>query len=136
MVETIRHQGRVESVADGIVKVKILQSSACSGCSAAKLCQSSETKEKFVDVRVSNASTYAVGDEVVLRGSLKQGLKATWWAYVLPLLLVIVAVALTYILTKNDGLSAGAALLMLVVYYGAMYALRSRFESKFAFSIE
>ncbi|MCQ2195995.1 MAG: SoxR reducing system RseC family protein [Bacteroidaceae bacterium] len=136
MVETIRHQGKIEGIADGIVKVRILQSSACSGCSAAKLCQSSETKEKFVDVRVADVSSYQVGDNVVLCGSLTQGLKATWWAYALPLLLVISSVVVAFNLTQSDGIAAAVALLVLVAYYGGMYAMRSKFEKRFSFTIE
>ena len=89
-----------------------------------------------MDVRTTDATSYAVGDGVVLVGSLTQGLKATWWAYVLPLLLVIAAVAGGYVWTGSDGIAAGLALLVLLLYYGVMYVMRSRFERRFAFSIE
>lgn len=136
MAETIRHRGRVENVGTECVTVRILQSSACSGCSAAKLCQSSETKEKLVEVRNAKPAAYKVGEEVVLIGSLSQGLKATLWAYVLPLVLVVAVVGIVYPLTGSDALSAGASLLVLVVYYFIMYAMRAKFEKHFRFEID
>ncbi|MBQ0020315.1 MAG: SoxR reducing system RseC family protein [Bacteroidales bacterium] len=136
MAETIRHQGTVENITGEIVKVRILQSSACSGCSAAKLCQSSESKEKIVDIRTSHSANYQIGDSVVVVGSLTQGLKATWWAYVLPLLMVIATVAGVYFAAGSDALAALAALTVLVVYYIIMYCMRSKFEARFQMQIE
>ena len=134
-MEIIRHSGKVERVAKDTVTVRIVQSSACSGCSAAKLCQSSETKEKFVDVRMCNASDFHVGQEVLVEGTMKQGLKATWWAYVVPLILVVCAILVVVLTGGNDALAALAALGVLVVYYVIMYKFRSRFEDKFGFTI-
>lgn len=89
-----------------------------------------------MEIRDVDASLYAVGDDVVLVGSLTQGLKATWWAYVLPLLLIFVSVVMANVCAWNDAASAGLALAVLVVYYSIMYTQRSRFESRFAFTIE
>ena len=135
MTETIKHVGRVEKVTSGFVTVRILQSSACSGCSAAKLCQSSETKEKFVDVRMDDTSCYHTGQEVVLQGSVQQGLKATWWAYVVPLGIVVLTILVAVLVGLNDALAALVALGVLVLYYFIMYTQRTLFESKFGFTI-
>ena len=135
MVETIKHNGRVERIADGLVTVRIMQSSACSGCSAAKLCQSSETKEKFVDVRTNKSDNYQIGQDVLIEGTIKQGLKATLWAYVVPLALVVAAVLVVVLIGGNDALAALAALGVLIIYYIIMYSMRTRFESKFGFTI-
>ena len=135
MVDTIKHLGKVERVTTGIVTVRILQASACSGCSAAKLCQSSETKEKFVDVRTDNFQQYEVGQNVMIEGSVKQGLHATLWAYVVPLMLVVLVVLIAVCAGVNDALAALCSLGVLVIYYIIMYTMRSRFERKFAFQL-
>ena len=82
-----------------------------------------------------NASDFHVGQEVLVEGTMKQGLKATWWAYVVPLILVVCAILVVVLTGGNDALAALAALGVLVVYYVIMYQFRSRFEDKFGFTI-
>ncbi len=135
MVDTIKHLGRVERVTNHVVTVRILQASACSGCSAAKLCQSSETKEKYVDIRTPKFQQYEVGQEVMIEGSVKQGLRATLWAYVVPLALVVLVLVIAVCTGVNDAFAAFCSLGVLVVYYIIMYIMRKSFEKKFAFQI-
>ena len=135
MADTIKHLGRVEHVTKDVVTVRILQASACSGCSAAKLCQSSETKEKLVNIRTRNFQQYEVGQDVMIEGSVKQGLRATLWAYVLPLALVVLVLVVAACTGMNDALAALCSLGVLVVYYIIMYSMRNTFEKKFTFNI-
>ena len=136
MAETIRHIGTVENISGNMVKVRILQSAACTGCHAAKLCKSSESKEKIIEVHHVKADSLKPGDVVTIVGTLTQGLKATWWAYILPLILVVAVLAASFILSHNDGLSALVALGMLCLYYIIMYSQRKRFERSFQMKIE
>ena len=55
MENKIKHSGVVESVNDGCVSVKIIQSSACAICKAAKQCHASESKEKIIEVFTKNS---------------------------------------------------------------------------------
>ena len=136
MAETIRHIGTVENISGNMVKVRILQSAACTGCHAAKLCKSSESKEKIIEVHHDKAGSLQPGDVVTIVGTLTQGLKATWWAYILPLILVVAVLAASFILSHNDALSALVALGVLCLYYIIMYSQRKRFERSFQMKIE
>ena len=49
MTNIIKHQGTVEHIEGTHVQVRIIQTSACSSCSAKSLCHSSESKEKLID---------------------------------------------------------------------------------------
>ena len=89
MVETISHEAVVKSIDSERVCVTILQSSACSGCAAKKMCNSAEAKEKDVEVFTSDAALYRVGEKVILEGRLADGRKAAIIAYGLPLLLLL-----------------------------------------------
>ena len=60
MADIIKHRGIVEKVTDSHVIVRIVQTSACSACSAKGLCNASESKEKLIDVYEMNAS-YQIG---------------------------------------------------------------------------
>jgi hypothetical protein len=62
----ISHIGVVDSIAEGMVCVRIVQSSACSACKVASYCNSAESKEKIIEVRCSDADSYAVGQKVTV----------------------------------------------------------------------
>lgn len=132
--ETIRHEGIVESIGADNVSVRILQASACSSCSARGLCRSSESKEKLIDVR-GHYPTLEVGDSVTLQGSVRQGLRASVLAYVIPLILMTIALFIG-VRQGGEGIGALAALLVLVLYYGVLFLLRDRIEKKFEFKLE
>jgi len=131
--EAIRHEGIVESVGTESCSVRILQATACSSCSARQLCRSSESKEKLIEVR-GHYPTLHVGDSVTLTGSVRQGLRASLLAYIVPLILMLVAL---FIVTRLYGEAAGAlaALLVLMLYYGVLYMMKDKLGKEFEFSL-
>lgn len=131
---TIKHEGIVENIGTDRCSVRILQASACSSCSARSLCHSSESKEKVVEVS-GHYPTLQVGDKVTLVGSVRQSLKATVLAYVVPLVLMLIAL---YVGTRmgGDDIGATTALLVLALYYGVLYLFRDRLGKNFTFKIE
>lgn len=133
-VETIRHEGIVESIGAKSCSVRILQASACSSCSARQLCRSSESKEKVIEVK-GHYPTLQVGDNVTLIGSVRQGLRASVLAYVFPLIIMLVAL---FVGTRlgGDGIGALAALLFLAIYYGILFLFRDKLDKQFSFKIE
>ena len=64
MSDIIQHQGTVESIDGSHIRVRIVQTSACATCVAHKYCNSSESKEKMIDVYTRDAATYQVGQSV------------------------------------------------------------------------
>lgn len=132
--ETIRHEGIVEQIGAESCQVRILQASACSSCSARQLCRSSESKEKLVEVK-GHYPTLHVGDRVMLVGSVRQGLRASVLAYVVPLIIMLVVL---FLVTHHYGekLGALAALLALALYYGVLFLLKDKLAGQFSFRIE
>ena len=132
--ETIRHKGIIESLGAEGCTVRILQASACSSCSARQLCRSSESKEKLVEVK-GHYPTLHVGDSVTLVGSVRQGLRASVLAYVVPLVIMLVVL---FLVTHHYGekLGALAALLALALYYGVLFLLKDKLAGQFSFRIE
>ena len=131
--ETIRHEGIVEQIGADNCRVRILQASACSSCSARQLCRSSESKEKVIEVR-GHYPTLQVGDTVILSGSVRQGLRASILAYVVPLIFMLVAL-FSGSKIGGEGVGALAALLVLALYYGILYLFRDRLGKQFTFSL-
>lgn len=136
MADEFRHEGFVESVDGNMVRVRILQSSACSGCQAKSLCKVSESKEKLIDVECSDASRFAVAQKVDVVGTAGQGMRAVMLAFTVPLLLLLAVVIGCSALGLSDGVAAVCALAVLVPYYIVLFLMRGRLDRCFRFRIE
>lgn len=135
MKGTIQHYGTIRGIEGKHVIVRILQASACSSCSAASLCRSSETKEKDLDIWDEAAANRSVGDSVKIEGSVGQGLWATWWGYGAPLVLLVGVLMIGVECTGSEGWSALLALGTLVPYYIVLYLMRGKLQRQLTFRI-
>ena len=136
MEDIIKHRGIVEKVDGSHIVVRIVQTSACSACSAKGLCNSSESKEKQIDVYEVNPS-YQIGEEVMVCGTTSMGMRAVLLAFGVPLLILVLALGVSMKLTGEDALlSSGIALLSVVPYYIAIYFCKDKLNRTFSFTIE
>lgn len=136
MSSIVRHAGIIESVTDGKVRVRIVQTSACAACKVAKYCNASESKEKLVDVFTADATRWSAGREVVVAASQQMANQALFYAFGLPLVLLLTVLIVTLYLTGEEGTAALCGILALVPYYGILYLRRSSFQKRMAFWIE
>lgn len=135
MSNKIRHAGIIDSIGEKSVQVRILQSSACSGCKVASHCNAAETKEKLIDVAVDEPSCYQVGEKVVIVADASVGFVASLYGYLLPLLLMVLTLVIVLGATHSEGVAALSALGMLVPYYTILYLTRNRLRNQLTFEI-
>ena len=136
MNQRITHSGVVDSVEDGCVHVRIVQTSACAACKVASYCNASESKEKMIDVYCDNVAAYKVGQQVTVSTSGQVAAKALLWAFGVPFVLLMVVLVLVLLLTGNEGWAALGALAALVPYYIILWLLRDKMREQLAFRIE
>ena len=137
MVNSIKHLGIVENINGSRLKVKIVQSSACSACSVKGHCSASETKEKIIDVYNKNNVPCQVGERVMIVGTTSMGMKAVLLAFVLPFIVLLLALIISLKLTGGDeAVSALVSLGTLVPYYLIIYICRNRLSRSFMFILE
>lgn len=137
MVTNIKHLGIVENINGSCLKVKIVQSSACSACSVKGHCSASETKEKIIDVYNKNNVPCQVGERVMIVGTTSMGMKAVLLAFVLPFIVLLLALIISLKLTGGDeAVSALVSLGTLVPYYLIIYICRNRLSRSFMFILE
>lgn len=137
MVTNIKHLGIVENINGSRLKVKIVQSSACSACSVKGHCSASETKEKIIDVYNKNNVPCQVGERVMIVGTTSMGMKAILLAFVLPFIVLLLALIISLKLTGGDeAVSALVSLGTLVPYYLIIYICRNRLSRSFMFILE
>ncbi len=133
-MKKIEHDGIVEQVCGDHIRVKIISESACSSCHARGACIMAGSKEKEIDIYSSGS--YKAGDQVKVVGSSTQGMKAVWLAYILPLLLVLAVLIITYAFTGNEGISALLSITVLVPYFFIIRMYEKLFEKTFSFTIK
>lgn len=137
MVTNIKHLGIVENINGSRLKVKIVQSSACSACSVKGHCSASETKEKIIDVYNKNNVPCQIGERVMIVGTTSMGMKAVLLAFVLPFIVLLLALVISLKLTGGDeAVSALVSLGTLVPYYLIIYICRNRLSRSFMFILE
>ena len=111
---TIKHLGIVENIQGSHLSVRIVQTSACAACSAKGHCSSADSKDKIIDIIDTAASSYQVGEKVMVVGETSMGMMAVVLAFVLPFVLLIFSLFLLMALIENE---LYAALLSLAVLY-------------------
>ena len=126
----------MESVAEGCVKVRILQTSACAACKVASHCNASDKKEKIVEVFCDDAASYQKGQEVRVTASKQVAANALLLGFGLPFLLLMLILIVTLKLSENEGVAAIAALASLVPYYLVLWLFKDRIRQRLAFALE
>lgn len=135
MSNRIKHDGIIDSVSGDIVKVRIVQTSACAACSLSRQCNSAESKEKIIEV-ANCGSQYRVGQQVVVSVSAAMGYRAVMLGFGLPFLVLVAVVVLAYAFTSDEPLSALLGLVSLVPYYILLYLNRDKISRSLLFDIE
>ncbi len=137
MTDKIRHLGIVENIEGPLVKVRILQTSACSACSIKGHCNASEMKEKLIDAYNHQAIPCQIGQHVMVCGTTSMGIKAVWLAFAVPFFVLLASLFITMECTGGDEmLSALISLAMLLPYYGFIYLIRNKLSRTFSFTLE
>lgn len=149
------HPGIVTAVKPGFVTVQIESTSACAACAAHSKCGFAESKTKTLDIPISQdfktsrlrdfktsglrdfeTSSFAVGDRVTVTIDHTRGLLATWWAYVLPaILLIAVAVALS-LAALPEPLVILLTFATLGLYLLVLYLFREKLDSRFTLELK
>ena len=135
MSRPIEHTGVVERIDGKRITVVVEQQSACAACHAKGLC-SEQGSRKLIEAESDNPELFAVGDMVrVALASNRMALQSVVWGYILPFVVLIVALLVAKIFGASDGIAALATLLSVALYYVVLYALRHYFEQNIKFTI-
>ena len=136
MNNKIKHTGIVDHVKDDCVVVRIMQSSACSACKVAAHCNASETKEKMVEVTSPGAAHYSKGDTVTVVADATVGFRASFYGYLLPLILMVATLVVVMKAAGSEGAAALASIGILIPYYVMLYIFRNKLRNQLRFAIE
>lgn len=136
----MEHPGIVTAVKPGFVTVQIESTSACASCQAHARCGFAESKTKTLDIptqaiKQSNNQAFSIGDNVTVTIDHTRGLLATWWAYVVPALLLLAAVVTFSLLNLSEPTVILLSLAVLALYVLILFLFRKKLDSKFTLTV-
>jgi len=134
MSQIIEHTGIINSIEGNIIRVLIIQESACNACHAKGACSASDQDEKIIEVENSDPS-FHVGDAVVLFGQRSIGLQAVLLAFVIPFILILLVLIILRPFVANEALSGTLALSVLIPYFLILSFYNKKLKAKFQFFI-
>ena len=129
----VKHDGIVSKISNHSITVALTGSVHCEACNAKMVCGASESNSKEIEVEdVSQALRLNENVEVILKKNV--GLKAVFWAYVFPFILLMVTLLVSSLYYK-EWVAGLLAFAILVPYYGMLYVLRSTLKKEFQISL-
>lgn len=119
------------------MKVRIMQTPACSGCKISAHCSASDTKEKLVEIydKVSIAQ-HVAGDSVVVVASYQTALQAVLVGFVYPFIVLVATLVIILQVSGDEVLAALSSLGILIPYYFIVFLMREKLRQKFTFTLE
>lgn len=134
--DTICKEGIVRAIHGDQIEVEITISSACSECHAKSICIPSDHKRETVMAQSLYNEHFEVGNKVhlVLKGSA--GGKAVVLAYLLPFIVLMVALFGTYAITKSELAGVIVSIAFVVIYYIILKTQNKKIEQKFQFFVK
>lgn len=130
----IDHEGVIDEIVNGIIRVRISSLSACATCHAKGACSTGDTEDKYVDVPAYGRD-FHTGDMVKVSIARHTGFRAVAIGYLYPFVLLMTGL-ITLTSLGVDELHAGLySLGLMVPYYLTIYLLRNRINRKFSFTL-
>ena len=132
--ECVAKTGVVQSIENHKVIVKVMSVSACASCHAKGACTASDTSEKLIEVALADAGDFKPGQLVTVKVESSAGNVALFYGYILPFLLVFVALIVSVNLV-SEVFAGLISLGILLPYYAVLYILRNKMGKRFRFTI-
>ncbi|MFQ3578811.1 MAG: SoxR reducing system RseC family protein [Bacteroidales bacterium] len=133
MNSQISHQGTVlHSTSDKVI-VQVLSVSACGSCHVKSACTMADMKEKQITIDIHN-QLFKEGDTVEIHMKQHQGLFAVLLAYVVPLFMLVVtlAVGIHYF---NELISGLFSIGIVIIYYMVLRFFKDNLNKKFTYEL-
>ncbi len=132
----IKHDGRITAIEGSCITVTILAKSACTSCEAKGLCNSSEMKDKNIQIKYLGALNWKIGEVVNVTMKPSMGSKAVFYGYIFPFLFLIITLIVVANITSNEVVIGLSAIIGVAFYYFLLWLMRAKLNNSFVFNIE
>ena len=127
------HSGVISKITGDSVIVALEQNIHCESCRAKSACGISEANTKEIEI-INSTDSFKINEHVNVVIKKTLGLKAVFWAYVFPFILMFS----TLIIASNflkEWMAGVLSLFVLLPYYLTLYFLKNTLKSAFKISI-
>lgn len=133
--EFLCHQGIIKSIDKDKIVVTFVRNSACSACHSKNSCMMTDSKEEEITITDANSALYQVGELINITMEKSLGGRAIIIAYLLPFIVLVGGLLITFFTTQREILSILVAFAAMTIYYIAIKLLKNRWEGAFQFKI-
>ena len=131
----IEHKGTVALVGRNFVRVDIEVMEACGSCASRKACAMGQGTTREIMVYTDEAQRYSIGEVVTVLAKQTVGLTAVLLCYVVPLFVLVGALAVPVSLGISEGIAALLSLTVTALYYFVLWFFRNRIAKRVVFTI-
>lgn len=131
----IKHKAKIVQVLPNFVEAEIEVKSACAQCALQKACQMHEVSQRKIIIPLEQGKIYQVGEVVNVSISLEEGMLAAFYAYVLPLILVLLTLFISLMSGVSEIISGICSIIVLIPYYFGVFLKKNFFARKLNFKI-
>ena len=131
----IEHKGTVALVGRNFVRVDIEVMEACGSCASRKACAMGQGTTREIMVYTDDAQNYSIGEVVNVLARQSLGLIAVLFCYVVPLVVLVGALAVAISLGCSEGVAALISLGVTALYFLLLAFLRKRISRKVVFTV-
>ena len=133
--EQIEHRGTVAFIGRDFVRVNIEVMEACGSCASRKACAMGSSDKREITIFTDDADAYIVGEAVNVSARRSMGIMAVVLCYVVPLVVLVAALAILIALGCNEGVAAMISLGITALYYGILGLFHRKISRKIVFTI-
>lgn len=129
----IEHAGIVSKISNGNVEISLEGNFHCEACNAKAACGVSESTAKIVEID-NDERNFEMNESVVVSMQKSLGLKAVFWGYIFPFMLLFVVLIVTASFLE-EWIAGLLSLLVLVPYYLLLYMNKKLLKKAFTISV-
>lgn len=136
----MKHSGVISKISNSAITVSLEGNINCESCNAKAACGISESNSKEIEIksppseRAGTFQSFNLNESVDVVMQTELGLKAVFWAYVFPFILMIVVLVISSNLFK-EWIAGLLSLFVLIPYYSILFVLKNSFRKTFKISI-
>ncbi len=131
--DSIKHLGFISKITETSTTVSLKENINCSSCKAKSACGVSEEETKEIEIFSTNPS-FSINEPVTVVLEKKLGLKAVFWAYFFPFILILTVLIISSIFFK-EWIAGLLSIFVLIPYYLILYFSKDSFKKTFNLSI-
>jgi sigma-E factor negative regulatory protein RseC len=133
VIKEISHSGVISKIAPNKITVALKGNINCEGCKAQSACGVSDSNDKEIEV-YNLTQSFQLNEPVDVLLKRELGLKAVFWAYIFPFILMMAVLVISSFFLK-EWIAGVLSLIILIPYYLMLYILKDTFQKAFQVSI-